>query len=322
MKKTVIYFCLLLALSFYSCEKFETEEITDWQQLNDFPGTPRASASGFVVGDRGYICLGRSAWNSGHLNDLWEYDSKNDSWTRKSDFPGNPRVKAVCVSIGTKAYIGMGAIGAYESSNLFSDFWEYDTQTDVWTQKASFPGAGKNDMVYAVVEGKLYTALGFDGINRLGDAWMYDPEKDTWTSIAPYPNMVSSAAGFSIGGNFYVGSGFLGFNQKKFYKYVRETDKWQRLADLPDGRMLSKGLSIGDKGYIMLGRFWNGKMNGGRLLSDIVEYDPASNTWTKKGDFPGGARQNHVTFCIDGKGYIIMGEDDNDRKADVWCFKP
>ena len=63
-------------------------------------------------------------------------------------------------------------------------------------------------------------------------------------------------------------------------------------------------------------------LDGGKLLKDIVEYDPIQNKWSRCGDFPGGARQNPVVFTINGKGYIMGGEDDTERKADVWVFTP
>jgi len=314
---------LLLVMVFSACKEDPVEEITDWEHLENFPGTARASATGFVVGDKAYVCLGRSAWNSGHLKDLWEYDSKADTWTKKTDFPGLGRVKAVGVAIGTKAYVGMGAIGtSFEVPILFSDFWEYDTETDTWTEKASFPGVAKNDLFCTAVEGKIYALLGFDTSSRHRETWAYDPSKDKWEQKADFPESFSSAAGFSIGNSIYAGTGSRGFNYKWFYRYKTDIDQWKRVSDLPEARMLSNGVAIGEKGYILLGRFWAGLLNDGRLLSDIVEYNPASDTWTKRGDFPGGARQNSVVFSIKGRGYIVMGEDESERKSDVWSFRP
>jgi len=91
---------------------------------------------------------------------------------------------------------------------------------------------------------------------------------------------------------------------------------------MPEGRMLSNGLAIGGKGYVMLGRYWRGAENGGRLLSDLLEYDPAENAWTRRGEYPGGAIQNAMVFTIRGRGYILMGENDFQRFPDLWSFKP
>ena len=72
----------------------------------------------------------------------------------------------------------------------------------------------------------------------------------------------------------------------------------------------------------MLGRKFGGTLNDGKLLKDIVEYNPTVNKWTRCGDFPGGARQNMVVFTINGKGYVVGGEDERERKNDVWVFTP
>jgi N-acetylneuraminic acid mutarotase len=72
----------------------------------------------------------------------------------------------------------------------------------------------------------------------------------------------------------------------------------------------------------MLGRYWSGSLNGGRLLSDVLKYDPTMNNWSRYADFPAGGRQNMVVFALNGKGYIVGGEDDNERKSDAWVFQP
>jgi len=304
-----------------SCTEYDFSPISTWKQLSNFPGMSRASASSFVVGDKGYVCLGRSGAKVDFLKDLWEYDSKTDSWTQKADFPGAARVKAIAAVIGNKAYVGLGCVSAYEG-NQFNDLWEYDNTTDTWKQLASFPGEAKNDLFCAVVDSCLYTTDGFAATGFDQETYKYSPKTNSWTRLKDIPVTRSSTAGFSIGNELYVGTGFFLENQKDFYCYSPLTDNWRRVADAPEGRILSKGLSINGKGYVMLGRSWNGSLNGGRLLKDIVEYDPKRNTWSRCGDFPGGARQNMVVFSINGKGYIVGGEDDNERKRDVWMFTP
>lgn len=322
--KIRLFLCMLVLTGLCSCRDYPVDPISDWTHLNKFPGIARASATSFVVGNKAYICLGRSGWKDGFLKDLWEYDSQTDIWSQKAALPESfrGRVKAVAGVIGTKAYVGMGSVGAYDPSSQFSDFWEYDTQTDIWTRKADFPGKGKNDLFCTVVNGILYTTMGYTGTIRLSDNWMYDPQTDKWTQLSDIPYEASNVAGFGIGNSFYVGTGFRGCNLKFLYRFRTESQTWDRMADLPGARMLSNGVAINNKGYILLGRYWNGALNGGRLLSDIVEYDPESDTWIKRGDFPGGARQNAVVFCIGDKGYIVMGEDDTERKSDVWMFRP
>lgn len=316
------YYTLILLILLLSCrQEVEWSPISNWDQLNDFPGEARASATSFVYQDKAFICLGRSGPREGFLNDLWQYDSQTDQWTRKTDFPGAPRVKAVGAVVGDKAYVGLGAIAPYEG-NQFSDFWEYDIPTDTWKQVASFPGPAKNDLFYAVIDGCIYMTEGYTATQFNSDTYKYDPATDTWTQLKNCPVKRTGTAGFAIGKDLYVGTGYDIDRYKDFYCYHTETDSWNRVADLPAVRVLSKGITIGGRGYIMLGRYWNGSLNGGRLLADVVSYDPLTDKWTKCGDFPGGGRQNMVVFAINGKGYVAGGEDDRNRKSDVWVFQP
>jgi len=314
-------YILILIILFSACIDYESTPISNWKQLNDFPGEARASATSFTYLDKAYICMGRSGWKVDFLKDLWEYDSQTDQWIRKTDFPGAARVKAIGAVIGDKAYVGLGAIAPY-TGPIYNDLWEYDLKNDTWKQVASFPGKASNDLFSAVIDDCIYTTEGYTETQFKPDTYKYDPKTNEWTRLKDCPVKRSGTAGFAIGKNFYVGTGFDSERYKDFYCYHTETDTWSRVADLPKVRVLSKGISINGLGYIMLGRYWNGSLNGGRLLSDVVRYDPATNEWTKCGDFPGGARQNVVAFTINGKGYVVGGEDDSERKSDVWMFQP
>ena len=70
---------------------------------------------------------------------------------------------------------------------------------------------------------------------------------------------------------------------------------------------------MGGKGYIGTGQDING------LKKDFWEYDPTTNTWTKKTDFGGTARRLAVGFAIGHKGYIGTG-DDGGFKNDFWEY--
>jgi N-acetylneuraminic acid mutarotase len=319
--KMKYYYPLLFIFFLGACTKYELTPISNWKQLNDFPGEARASATSFVYNDMAFICLGRSGSKVDFLKDLWQYDSQADRWTRKTDFPGAARVKAIGAAIGDKAYVGLGAVAIYEG-NQFSDFWEYDMTNDIWKQVASFPGKAKNDLFCAVIDDCIYTTEGYTESQFNSDTYKYNPKTNEWTKLTNCPVKRTGVAGFAIGKNLYVGTGYDIERYKDFYCYHTETDTWSRVADLPKVRVLSKGVSINGQGYIMVGRYWNGSLNGGKLLSDVVKYDPMVNKWTRCGDFPGGGRQNIVAFAINGKGYIVGGEDDWERKSDVWVFQP
>lgn len=312
----------LIAVLLTACSGVEEVPITDWVRLADFPGAARASATTFAVGNKAYICCGRTGIKYDALNEVWQYDSQANTWTQLDTFPGKPRVRAVGVSINGKGYVGMGSTGIPYENSVFTDFYEFDPTTGKWTSKAPFPGFASNDLAYAVVNGCLYTAMGFSGTGTSNDTFKYDPVTDTWTKLEDCLGYYIAPTAFSIGNNFYVAGGYQGRNIRTVFCFDTESKKWSSAPSMPQGRVLSLGLEVAGKGYVMLGRYWAGTESGGHLLSDIVEYDANEKEWTKRGNFPGGARQNAMVFTIAGRAYVVMGENDAQRLKDVWSFKP
>ncbi len=61
--------------------------------------------------------------------------------------------------------------------------------------------------------------------------------------------------------------------------------------------------SIGNRGYLGCG--WNGVT----MYQDVWEYDPGSDTWIQKADYPSGPRLSAFGFAIGNKGYVGCGLD-------------
>lgn len=57
-------------------------------------------------------------------------------------------------------------------------------------------------------------------------------------------------------------------------------------------------------------------------MSDVWAYDPASDLWTQKGDFPGGNRAASTAFTIGNKAYMGTGGDGNIYLKDFWEYEP
>lgn len=134
----------------------------------------------------------------------------------------------------------------------------------------------------------------------------------------------TSAAGFTIGTFFFIGTGSDRNNNRlnDFWSYDQSRNAWLQLANFPGvPRYGGVGFSIGSKGYIGLGI----DVNGNRL-KDFYEFTPASDykgpgTWRKIADFGGTARINAVSFTIGNKGYVGTGDDLNYTK-DFWAYDP
>jgi len=116
-----------------------------------------------------------------------------------------------------------------------------------------------------------------------------------WTKRADFPTSSRFfAVSFSIGDKGYYGLGqkqtepFVYKVYNDWWEYDPAKDAWVQKADFPGGgRLGAKGFSLNGKGYAGSGYFImpNGPNAGGKdYQSDVYEYDPAANTWTKKSD--------------------------------------
>ena len=56
--------------------------------------------------------------------------------------------------------------------------------------------------------------------------------------------------------------------------------------------------------------------------TDVLQYDPSTNTWTPKSNFPGGGRRLAVTFTIGNYGYLGTGYDGSNFLNDFWQYDP
>lgn len=252
-----------------------------------------------------------------------------NAWVQKANFMGTSRRYAAGFSIGSKGYIGTGFDGAYKR-----DFWEYDANTNVWTQKANYGGSTRRGGAGMAIGNRGYIGTGYNG-KYLKDFWEYNPDLNTWTKRADYKGDArTSAVAFSIGNKGYLGTGNDGKKKSKndFYEYNPATNKWTKLADYAGGvRMGAVGFSINGMGYIGTGSVFNGKEKGDDneenenqniedMTKDFWQYNPITNTWTRRADFPGSARYFATGFSIGGRGYIGTGSDVITRKADFWEY--
>jgi hypothetical protein len=149
-----------------------------WTQKASFGGMARFGATGFSIGNKGYIGIGSDGGNNA-LNDFWEWDQAKNVWTKKADFPGISRLRAIGFSIGNKGYIGTGG---GDGNTLFKDFWEWDQATNVWTQKADFAGNARSSAVGFSIGDKGYIGTGNDfGTNYKKDFWEWNQTTNVWT---------------------------------------------------------------------------------------------------------------------------------------------
>ncbi len=183
-----------------------------------------------------------------------------------------------------------------------------------WQQKAMFGGAARSLSAAFSIGTKIYLCGGND--NNISadykDFWEYDVLADTWTQKADFPGgFRAGATAFTIGGKGYMGTGGNGWQYvDDFWEYDPVADTWTQKANFPGGaREEATGFSIGNKGYMGTGQLFVTGPNSSFTtnFNDFYEYDPATNTWTQKANFPGANRAYAASCAIGSKGYMGFG---------------
>jgi PKD repeat protein len=196
---------------------------------------------------------------------------------------------------------------------------------DQWTQKANFGGTPRFGVVSLTIGNKGYMGTGYDGNTLYQDFWEYDPLADSWTQKATFPGVARFVAVgfyFSVGTKGYIGTGWNGSgatDQSDFWEYDQSTNVWTQKANFGGGqRNGAVGFSIGNKGYIGTG--WNITDYPVYFHQDFWQYDPPTDTWTRKADLPGPGRQTATGFSIGSKGYIGLGSEWSTNFQDFWEY--
>lgn len=269
------------------------------------------------------------------------FANENGSWTRLGDFidEGSPfeffASDGYGFAIGEKGYFSGGRGGTV-------NFREYDITTKQFSLKSSVPSFEEpSDFVAFSIGSMGYVGAataqaGGGELYGLTDFFQYNPQTDTWSRKAVLPESITEAVGFAINGKGYLGVGKVDtvkFNDetnqtethyspsRSFYEYSPESNCWVRKADFPgDRRVRAVAFSIGNKAYVGTGTKFD---RTGAALNDFWEYDPSTDKWTRKADFPGGARYDAVGFSIGNKGYIGTGASGGiSGYKDFWEYDP
>ncbi len=237
-------------------------------------------------------------------------------WVPKGNV-GAPSIrrKAFSFTIQGKVYVGTGQNG----TNNYEDFWEYNPNTNVWTQKANLPGGARYGSVGFSIGSKGYAGLGENfGVHKI-DFYEYDPTTNSWTSKANFGGAARrEAIGFVINSKGYVGTGFNGTtNFQDIWEYNPVSNSWASKANFPGaGRSGAVSFTIGSNGYVGTGF-------NGTYLSDFYAYDPVNNLWSTIANFGGGMRRSGAAFSFGSKGYVGTGlTAANLYSQDFWEYDP
>jgi len=203
------------------------------------------------------------------------------TWTLKAPRPDLTN-EAAAVAIGGRLL----APGGSKQSRSMTRLDEYDPASDRWRARASLPQP-LDHLGVAVVNGKLYTAGGFDSTvhRNAADAFLeYDPAMDSWRPLAPLKAPLGALGVAVLDGRVHVIGG-----RKRDHElvdthqvYDPANGRWRDAAPLPLARDHLAVVAAGGKIHAIAGRVASPDQPVAR--HDI--YDPATDTWSEGPPLP------------------------------------
>uniref|UniRef100_A0A7C6A8B0 T9SS C-terminal target domain-containing protein n=1 Tax=candidate division WOR-3 bacterium TaxID=2052148 RepID=A0A7C6A8B0_UNCW3 len=221
-----------------SCEEYDLDTKTSVYKAS-MPGG-RWSCSGVGLNGKVYV-FGSETYSDA----LLEYNPATNSWRTITPTPRPPgRGWTAVATAGGKLYV----LGGSSSSGTLSDCWEFDPNTETWTQKANMPGPRIYHSAIGFGDDNIYVIGGStDGTipaDRL--VYKYTISTNTWVTETPIP----TARGWEMlavhDGTIYVMCGsdcttptYLTVNEAGEIEVPRDHDVGVRSIISPTGRIPS-----------------------------------------------------------------------------------
>lgn len=228
---------------------------------------------------------------------LFLFDAATSTYTKKVDFAGatnGSRPYGTVMQASSGKLYGMTYNGGSSGQGVM---FEYDTVTSTYTKKLDFvsgsiSGSYPYGSLIKATNEKLYGMTNLGGINNLGVIFEYDPATLVYTKkldfagtsngARPYGSLVQASNGKLYGMTQQGGVSNMGV----LFEYNLTTSTYTKLLDFAgttNGSYPSGSLMQASNGKLY-GMTYQGGANN---IGVMFEFDPATNTYTKKLDFAG-----------------------------------
>jgi N-acetylneuraminic acid mutarotase len=186
-----------------------------------------------------------------------------------------------------------------------------------WTSIADYPVTIQDNGVVSL-DGKIYSAFGFDGAGDERSLYVYDPGSGSWSPLANAADTREKPAMAVLNGKIYASGGWGsdGNPDSKTEVYDPSTDTWSTAATNPDPFAGSGVAVLGGKMYVVGGcsAFSCG-------VTDVNVYDPSTDTWSSAAAYPEAVSWESCA-AITGKLYCAGGTTDNGTLVHTYVYDP
>ncbi|MGI9551691.1 MAG: ThuA domain-containing protein [Aurantibacter sp.] len=219
------------------------------------------------------------------------------------------RMNAESVKVDDKLYL-MGSF--LSDSTLTTATKIYDLETDTWSAATPMPTAVS--LMGAVGLGEeiwLIGGLKTDSLNVITDkVQIYNTTTDTWSAGPPLPNPRSAGVSTYNNGKIHFFGGLMSDGATKTSDhYVLDLNdslvSWQVAKSLPDPRSHLGAATVNGKIYAIGGQQTLDSIAQAQVYLD--EYDPLTDSWSKKADLPSARSNFENATAIYGNKIIIVG---------------
>jgi RNA polymerase sigma factor (sigma-70 family) len=213
-----------------------------------------------------------------------------------------------------------------KNSDQQSAFLAPKAEGDQWTKRTDMP-TGRQYVSCSAVNGKVYAIGGWGFFAVYSRVEEYDPTTDKWTQKADMLTQRGAVSTCVANGKIYAIGGMEAAILSTVEEYDPILDMWTKKADMPTARWAFSTAVVNGKIYAIGGA--TGAQSVGDATrpsnptSSLEEYDPATDTWTKKGDMPLAFAGSAATVVND-KIYVIGGAESvlKPMFSTVWEYDP
>jgi N-acetylneuraminic acid mutarotase len=287
----------------------------NWQQIEDFSGTPRDDASSFMLNNDVYVGLGMDNGFQCQTN-FKKFNTINQSWENTTGLPLNEeRQYATSFSWEGKGYI-FGGLNC--NGDFLNDLWSYDPLINEWEELPSLPSFGRSGMSNFVIDGKVYVVGGkTSNTNFTNEVWCFDFILNNWIQKASLP-----ITGFWKGIAFTSNTlGYISLGKDSettlnldTYSYTAEFNTWVLVSGFPISPRTYSSAVQNDEFLFIYG----GVDEAGVILNDTYRIDLTNLNTEELSVFPAESRKGGQLFISDFDLYLTTGISTTERKKETW----
>ena len=199
---------------------------------------------------------------------------------------------------------------------VYTDFWEYNPLSNIWTQKSDFPGEGRLGTKGFSVNGKCYAGFGYfieafgpnaGGNNYQPDLYQFIPDSNKW-----FKKNNNYLADRDICFCLNDTAWSLNVDYKLLKKYISSSDSWKEyeLGKKPSSPYYSEIIGS-DADFLLNGREYIITCMGKRknCTNQLWEFNPYAQEWILKNNLPSPGNDTLISFSIGEKIFALRGKN-------------